>query len=250
MEGAREERPTDGRTEGRSDVEQKNAPGEGREVLVGGVESRPQRGVCGRRWGRAASPDLKPLEGAELEAPGGDVGGSQTSHGLLWTAPSHSDFRLCPLATPALASFPVLRGRRSEVRGPRAGWTQDSQWTPQGRQEALGLPEVRAAPLPMCTPVPEGSPLLSSSQPVSLALGPWSWPPNPALPPLASSVLAPTPAAFRYHSFRLTIFLHFLVSLASIPTVNASCVWPGSRQTDRQLDRTCQHNWLGERGGP
>lgn len=35
LEGAREERPTDGRTEGRSDVQQKNAP-KGRGGSVGG----------------------------------------------------------------------------------------------------------------------------------------------------------------------------------------------------------------------
>lgn len=170
--GGSERRKTDRRTHGRTvrrRAEECAWRGEERSVGGGSAVQATEASV-GRRWGRAASPGLQPLEGAELEAPGGDVGGSQTSHGLLWPAPSHSDFRLCPLATPALASFPVLRGRRSEVRGLRSGWTQDSQWTPQERQEALGLSEVRAAPVPICTPVPEGSPLLFSSQPVSLAL--------------------------------------------------------------------------------
>ena len=37
-------------------------------------------------------------------------------------------------------------------------------------------------------------------------------------------------AAFSHCSFWLTVFLRFLVSLASIPTVNTSCVRPGSSQ--------------------
>lgn len=56
---------------------------------------------------------------------------------------------------------------------------------------------------------PEGSPF-----PLLLLTAPsLVWPPNPALPPLAGSVRAPRPVDFRHHSFWLTIFLHFLVSL-------------------------------------
>lgn len=122
-------------------------------MLVGGVESRPQRVVCGRRWGMAASPDPKPLEGAELEAPGGARSRrvSQTSHGLLWPAPSHSDFRLCPLAVPVPASFPALRGPRSEVRVDRGlcGLRRDVRrhWA------SLSSERQDCVPVPMCTPV-------------------------------------------------------------------------------------------------
>lgn len=59
LEGVREERPTDGRSEGRSDVELKNAPGQGRGVL--GERRRGLEVECaaGGGGGPAASGDLE-----------------------------------------------------------------------------------------------------------------------------------------------------------------------------------------------
>lgn len=82
-------------------------------------------------------------------------------------------------------------------------------------------------------------------------------PPNLSVWPLVLGpglqVLSPWPvlfwplaSAFRHRCPWLTTSLHFLVSLAFIPTGNAACIWPGSAQRDR----TPSCSWLGSGVGP
>lgn len=150
MEGAREERPTDGRSEGRSAVELKNAPGQGRGVLG---EQRPGRrgGVYSGRWGRAGglrSPEA-PRRGPRWRPREEPLRRFPDLPRPRWPAPSHSGLRLCPPAAPA----------RPPSRSSRSRWTQAALPAPQRPQQALGLPEVGAAGPRPCAhvhPSPKG----------------------------------------------------------------------------------------------
>lgn len=181
----------------------------------------PQGGVCGWRWGRAASGTLK-HRGGRPGASGGAVAAvprpPAAPCGLRPHTPAAGFVpQQLPCARPLFPSFKA----RVDVGLLSAGFAGPSggTWPPRSGS-------CRAVPLCLCTPRsappcaepqglwgtdPKGSllPLLLLTR----LPGPWSRPPNPALPHLAGSVLASTPPGFGRHSFWLIIFLHFLVSL-------------------------------------
>lgn len=240
MEGAREERPTDGRAEGQSDVQ---------------PSRRMRRAEGGACWRRAGSPGLPRRSGGggrpprDPGAPGGAAleasGGEEPS--VIPRLPRACTrrlrgLRLCfPVARSA--SFPVLKARvDAGLLSAGSTATSGGTWPSEGqncRAASLCLCATGAVP-PCAEPGPlrdrarKAAPSLSSSEPVALAL--------------RSGRLCPgSHACWLWTSLFLAD--HFPafpgLPLASLPTVNTSCVRPGSGQRDGQLDRSCQHSWPG-----
>lgn len=198
MEGAREERSTDGREPRRPDVQpsrrMRRAERRGARASRGGAvgEGPPQT-----QEPREGVPGRPPEEPSAVPRPPGPRG--QT------------------LASAFVSQLSPEPGKPGVGRPPPAGSMRPEEALASGRSElrAAALARVHAAERPVLTAGPlrgkAGGP-------------PAPRPPHrlPGLSALTGSVLAPTPTGFGHHSFWLTICLHLLVSLASLPTVNTS----------------------------